>query len=93
VWLVASPVFEWDPEKAARNLSNLGVSFDEASSILGDPLAATLLDRNHSIVAPRFTTMGVTPAQRLLVVNHTDRSDPGSNHQRSRRNASRKEAV
>jgi hypothetical protein len=30
--------FEWDPAKAASNLRKHGVSFDEASTVFGDPL-------------------------------------------------------
>jgi uncharacterized DUF497 family protein len=67
--------FEWDPEKAALNLRNHGVSFEEAASIFGDPLAATIPDPEHSTEEARSITMGVTPSQRLLVVVHTDRAD------------------
>ncbi|MEW6299263.1 MAG: BrnT family toxin [Thermodesulfobacteriota bacterium] len=34
--------FEWDPKKAASNLANHGVPFEEASSVFGDPLATTI---------------------------------------------------
>lgn len=67
--------FEWDPEKAALNLRNHGVSFEEAASVFGDPLAATIPDPEHSTEEARSITMGVTPSQRLLVVVHTDRAD------------------
>ena len=40
--------FEWDPAKAARNLAKHRVSFDEASTVFGDPLAGTILDPRHS---------------------------------------------
>ena len=67
--------FEWEPQKAALNLLNHGVSFEEAASVFGDPLAATVADPDHSTDERRFITMGVTLAQRLLVVVHTDRAD------------------
>lgn len=67
--------FEWGPQKAALNRLNHGVSFEEAAAVFGDPLAATIADPEHSTEERRFITMGVTPAQRLLVVVHTDRSD------------------
>ena len=67
--------FEWDPHKAALSLQNHGVSFEDAASIFGDPLAATIADPGYSTDEPRFITMGVTPAQRLVVVVHTDRAD------------------
>jgi hypothetical protein len=34
--------FEWDPNKAASNIKQHGVSFDEASSVFYDPLARIL---------------------------------------------------
>jgi uncharacterized DUF497 family protein len=46
--------FEWDPNKAAENLSKHGVSFDEAISVFGDPLAMTIDDPDHSIDEFRF---------------------------------------
>jgi uncharacterized DUF497 family protein len=35
----------------------------------------TIPDPEHSTDEARFVTIGVTPAQRLLVVVHTDRAD------------------
>jgi uncharacterized protein len=40
--------FEWDPEKAKRNLKKHGVSFDEAVTAFYDPLLATFDDPDHS---------------------------------------------
>ena len=65
--------FEWDPNKAAENLTNHGISFDEASSVFGDPLATTIDDPDHSIEEFRFLTLGHTKNQRLIVVSHTER--------------------
>jgi uncharacterized DUF497 family protein len=67
--------FEWDPEKAARNLQSHGVSFEDAASVFGDPLAATIPDPDHSTDELRSITMGMTPSRRLLVVVSTDRAD------------------
>jgi len=50
--------FEWDPAKAARNLAKHRVSFDEASTVFGDPLAGTILDPRHSGEERRFITIG-----------------------------------
>ena len=41
--------FDWDPTKAAENLVNHQVSFEEAKTIFGDPLATTIADPDHSI--------------------------------------------
>jgi uncharacterized DUF497 family protein len=65
--------FKWDPNKAAENLKNHGISFDEASSVFGDPLAKTIDDPDHSIEEFRFLTLGYTKNQRLIVVSHTER--------------------
>jgi uncharacterized DUF497 family protein len=42
------PSFEWDPEKAKRNIRKHQVSFAEASIVFSDPLAITLHDADHS---------------------------------------------
>jgi hypothetical protein len=41
--------FEWDNKKAAKNLNKHGVSFREAASAFGDPLAITFDDPDHSV--------------------------------------------
>jgi len=65
--------FEWDPDKAARNLAKHGVSFDEAARVFGDPLAMTYFDPDHSHEEDRFVTFGHSDQDRLLIVSHTDR--------------------
>jgi len=67
--------FEWDADKAARNLTAHGVSFAEAATVFGDPLAITFGDPDHSIAEDRYLTFGLSVAGRLLVVSHTDRED------------------
>ena len=65
--------FEWDPNKAARNLRQHGVTFEDAATTFGDPFAQTISDQAHSTVEARFVTIGRTVAGRLVVVVHTDR--------------------
>ncbi|OGP77643.1 MAG: hypothetical protein A2V86_06485 [Deltaproteobacteria bacterium RBG_16_49_23] len=65
--------FEWDPEKAKRNLKKHGVSFDEAVAIFYDPLSATFDDPDHSDDEQRYITIGFSSQRRLLVVGHTER--------------------
>lgn len=67
--------FEWDARKAARNRSKHGVTFHEAATVFGDPLALTLPDPDHSEKEDRFITFGYSQEQRLLVVAHTDREE------------------
>jgi uncharacterized protein len=67
--------FEWNASKAARNLKIHGVSFDDASTVFGDPLAATIDDPLHSHAERRSVTIGVAASGQLLVVSHTDRGE------------------
>ncbi|WP_373500763.1 BrnT family toxin [Desulfococcus sp.] len=48
--------FEWDPEKAKRNLEKHGVSFEEAVTVFYDPLSATFDDPDHSVGESRYIT-------------------------------------
>ena len=65
--------FEWDAEKAGRNFVKHGVSFDEAATVFGDPLAVTINDPDHSHQEQRFLTTGLSKRRRLIIVAHTDR--------------------
>ena len=67
--------FEWDPEKDQQNQAKHGVSFDEASSVFGDPFALTIDDPDHSSEEKRFLTTGYSNRQRLIIVAHTDRDE------------------
>ena len=67
--------FEWDASKAEINVTRHGVTFDEALTVFGDPLAATIPDPDHSLSESRFVTIGLSSAQRLLVVVHTERGE------------------
>ena len=67
--------FEWDPEKDQQNQAKHGVSFDEASSVFGDPFAWTIDDPDHSVEENRFLTTGYSNRQRLIIVAHTDRDE------------------
>jgi uncharacterized protein len=51
------------------------VSFQEAATVFGDPLAITYLDPDHSISEQRFITIGMSTAGRVLSVAHSDRDD------------------
>jgi uncharacterized DUF497 family protein len=65
--------FEWDDAKAQTNLAKHSVSFEEAASVFGDPLALTFPDPDHSVGEKRWLTFGVSQSDRVLVVVHTDR--------------------
>lgn len=67
--------FEWDAAKAAANLKKHRVSFQEAATVLEDPLSTTFPDEAHSTGERRFVTIGASARRRLLVVAHTERND------------------
>jgi uncharacterized protein len=67
--------FDWDPSKAQENLLNHGISFEEATTVFGDPLAGTIPDPDHSTGEARFLTIGWTANGRLIVVSHTEEGD------------------
>lgn len=67
--------FEWDARKAAINKNKHGVSFEEASTVFGDPLSLTIDDPLHSIGEERFVIIGRSYKQRTIVVVHTERGN------------------
>jgi uncharacterized DUF497 family protein len=67
--------FEWDPNKASRNLRKHGVAFEEAATVFRDDLGVTVPDPDHSTEEERFITIGVSNQNRLLIVAHADRGD------------------
>jgi len=84
--------FEWDREKAKKNLRTHSVSFDEAMTVFYDPLSATFDDPDHSDDEQRLITVGYSSHSRLLVVAHTERGKtiriisarPATAHERKR---------
>ena len=67
--------FEWDSRKAASNKRKHGVTFEEAATIFGDPLAITFTDPGHSVEEQRSLTFGLSRFKRFLVVSHAERVD------------------
>ena len=67
--------FEWDPGKARQNHGKHRVSFQEAATAFGDPLAVTHPDPDHSASEQRFVTVGMSGAGRVLIVAHADRGE------------------
>ena len=65
--------FEWDPKKAASNINDHGVSFDEAVTVFGDVLAMNMPDPDHSEGEQRFLVLGMSTASRLVVVSYAER--------------------
>ena len=67
--------FEWDPGKARQNRRKHRVSFQEAATVFGDPLAVTYPDPDHSVSEQRFITVGMSGAGRVLMLAHLDRNE------------------
>ncbi len=68
-------IFEWDQEKAEKNIQNHRVSFNEASTVFNDPLSLTIHDPLHSDKEDRFVIIGNSYKNRLLLVVHVERGD------------------
>ena len=66
---------EWDKRRAAANSRKHGVSFEEAGTIFGDPLAITFPDPDDSLDEDRYITFGMSRLDRLLVVSHVHRTN------------------
>jgi len=64
--------FEWDINKAAENIKNHGVGFDEAIEAFYDPKAVYGADKEHSEAEERFYVIGFS-SRRLLFVIYAER--------------------
>lgn len=67
--------FEWDENKAQKNLSKHKVSFDEAKTIFDDPLYIDFYDPDHSDNEERYLIVGESKQGRLLIVSYTERGN------------------
>ena len=67
--------FEWDESKAQQNTEKHGVSFEEASTVFGDPFSRTIFDAEHSVNEERYIDIGRSSQDRMLVVAYTERED------------------
>jgi uncharacterized DUF497 family protein len=81
--------FEWDATKATSNLKDHKVSFEEASTVFGDPLAMLMADPDHSGDEERYLLLGTSLQRRLLVVSFAER--PPRTRLISSREATRRE--
>lgn len=64
--------YDWNPAKATSDVEKHGVTFEEAGSVFGDPLAYTFRDPDHSEGEERLLTFGLSVNGRILVVSHTE---------------------
>jgi uncharacterized DUF497 family protein len=68
-------IFEWDDEKAKKNLQKHKISFEEAETIFDDQHLITFPDIAHSINEERFISIGFSKINRILLVAHTENSE------------------
>ncbi len=68
-------LFEWDADKAKKNIKIHGISFDEASTTFGDTLSLSIYDPLHSDEEDRLVLIGNSYKNRLVVVVHTERGN------------------
>jgi uncharacterized DUF497 family protein len=73
--LTAEHDFEWDADKANRNVEKHHVSFEEAATVFDDPMFITFIDDEHSVDEERYITIGLSRRGRLLILAHVDRKD------------------
>lgn len=62
--------FEWNAEKAAKNLRKHGVAFEEAKTVFLDDAARLISDPDHSEDEERFILLGYSNKSRMLLVCH-----------------------
>ena len=67
--------FEWDEKKAAVNLADHGISFDEAKTVFDDALYVDFYDPDHSGDEHRYVIVGESRQNRLLIVSYTERGE------------------
>jgi len=65
-------VFEWEPRKDQANLEKHRITFSEATTVFGDPLARIFADEDHSTDEQREIMIGHSQAKRLLLVSFTE---------------------
>lgn len=67
--------FEWNEEKAEKNLAKHGVAFDEAMTVFHDPLHVDFYDPDHSDEEERYLIVGRSRRGRLLILSYMERGD------------------
>ena len=66
--------FEWDSDKAARNLVDHRVSFEQAAIACQDPFAIEWIDESQDYGEERISLLGLYRRE-VLYVAHTERGD------------------
>ena len=66
--------FEWDPVKAAQNLTDHKVSFEQAADACRDPFAVEWIDEREDYDEERCGLLGLY-GREVLYVAYTERGD------------------
>ena len=86
--------FEWDDDKAKANLKKHKVSFDEASTVFGDPFAKIFFDEEHSTEENREIIVGHSITQPVVAREfYGDAVDTGPDHQCQGRDQERTQGL
>ena len=67
--------FEWNLNKAKKNIAKHRVPFDEAATVFSDPLSITYDDPDHSYDENRYIIIGLSAFGKLLFVSHVETDD------------------
>jgi len=62
--------FDWDERKNKGNRTKHGIWFEEAQSVFDDPHGRLFYDPEHSSDEDRYILLGMSSAERTLVVIH-----------------------
>jgi uncharacterized protein len=68
-------IFEWDSNKDKQNINKHKVSFEEAKSVFGDPLARISEDKERSTFEDRWHIIGYSKFNQILIVAYTERNN------------------
>ena len=64
--------FEWNNRKAAANIEEHDVSFDEAKTVFSDDYARLIFDSKNSNDEDRYILLGLSSDTRILTVVHVE---------------------
>jgi uncharacterized protein len=85
--------FEWDATKAAANVKNHRITFDEAKTVFHDDFAVQFFDNDHSSTEDRFLLLGMSSVAKLLIVCHCEREHGAVIRIISARRATKRESA
>ena len=85
--------FNWDKNKATKNLVKHKVSFEEAQSVFDDDNARLIFDPDHSEDEDRFILLGLSYSLEVLVVVHCYKDEENIIRLISARKATKKEEI